>query len=371
MDFLCGYSVNNMGHSHPRLVAAAIEQVKKITQTSRAFHNDKMGATAEYLCETFGYDKMLPMNTGVEACETVCKIARRWGYQKKGIAPDQAKIVMANGNFWGRTITASGASDDPMRFRNFGPFTPGFPLIDYDDIGAVRKLFKEEGKNICAIFMEPIQGEKGVIIPDSKFFPEVAKLCKEHKILLCIDEVQTGIGRTGQLFGHQWDGIKPDMISVGKAISGGVLPVSAAFGSNELMSLIGPGEHGSTFGGNPLGMVVAKTAIEILMDERLIENSQKMGELMSYELNQIKSGLIKQERGRGLFRVLEIQKDARVNANDMCDILLPRGLLTRAAKDYNVRLAPALVISEKEVLKSVKIIKKGIKALEKLNKERK
>lgn len=326
--------------------------------------------TAEYLTKLLGYDKMLPMNTGVEACETAVKIARRWGYVVKGIPENQAQVVMANGNFWGRSITASGACDDPSRYTNFGPFTPGFPLVPYDDIPAIKALFEREGKNIAGIMFEPIQGEGGVIVPDQNYLKNVKQLCKEHNVLMILDEVQTGFGRTGKLMASDWEGVKPDILSVGKALSGGTMPVSGAFCDNHIMMNIKPGDHGSTYGGNPLGMAVARVAIQTLIEERMVENASKMGEIFADQLSQIKSPLLKETRGRGLFRAIEVVHDSKVKGDDLAYILMKLGLLSKASHDYSLRLAPALVIKESEVIEAASIIKDGFKQLEKLNAER-
>jgi ornithine--oxo-acid transaminase len=256
MDFLAGYSSTNQGHCHPKIVAALVDQASKLTQTSRAFHNTQMGAFSQQLCDLLGYEKFLPSSTGVEACESACKLARRWGYVVKGVEHDKASIVMANGCFWGRSITASGGCDDPSRYDNFGPFTPGFPLVDFNDLPALEAYFKSD-PNTCAVMLEPIQGEGGVIIPDEGYLKGVRALCDKYNVLLITDEVQTGLGRTGKLMGYDWDGIKPDIVTLGKAISGGVTPVSGIVSQAAVMDTIKPGDHGSTYGGNPLGMAVA------------------------------------------------------------------------------------------------------------------
>lgn len=347
-----------------------MEQALRITQTSRAFHNDQMGQACEYLCKTLGYDKFLPMNSGAEAGETSVKLARRWGYVKKGIPSNQAKVVVMEGNFWGRTITASGACDDPVRYENFGPFTPGFPMVPFNDIPAIKKMF-ETDPNIAAILLEPIQGERGVIIPDHGYLTEVKKLCKKHNVLMILDEIQTGFGRTGKMMAYEWDkDSKPDIIAVGKALSGGFMPVSGAFCDDEIMMNIKPGEHGSTYGGNPLAMATAKAAIKTLVEEGMPENALKMGEILGDELIKIKSPIIKDTRGRGLFRAVEVASDSRVNGNDFAYILMKLGLLTKATHDYSLRLAPALLINEQQVVESANIIKEGVKVLENLHRER-
>lgn len=292
MDFLCGYSSNNQGHSHPKILKAFIEQAMKITQTSRAFHNDQMGPTCQYLCNLLGYDKFLPMNSGAEAGETAVKLARRWGYVKKGIPDNQANVVFMEGNFWGRTITASGACDDPIRYEKFGPFTPGFPLVPFDDTEAIRKLF-ESDPNIAGICLEPIQGERGVIIPHENYLKEVRKLCTKHNVLMMLDEIQTGFGRSGKMMAYEWDmQEKPDILIVGKALSGGLMPVSGAFCNDNIMLNVKPGEHGSTYGGNPLAMAVARAAISTMVEEKMPENAEKMGEVFKTELAKIKNPII-------------------------------------------------------------------------------
>jgi ornithine--oxo-acid transaminase len=370
LDFLCGYSSNNQGHSHPKILKAFIEQALKITQTSRAFHHDQMGLTCEYLTKLLGYDKFLPMNSGAEAAETSVKIARRWGYVTKGIPHNQAKVVMMQGNFWGRTITASGACDDPSRYTNFGPFTPGFPLVPFNNIGAIKELF-ESDPTICAIFLEPILGERGVIIPDKGYLTEIKKLCRKHNVLMCLDEIQTGLGRTGKLMAYEWDeDAKPDIMAVGKALAGGLMPVSGAFCDDHIMMNIKPGDHGSTFGGNPLAMATARAAIKTLVEEGMPENAKHMGEILGEELRKIKSPLIADTRCRGLFSAVEVARDSRVDGHDLAKIVMKLGLLTKATHDYNLRLAPALIITEDEVLEAAQIVKEGVKVLEQLHKER-
>lgn len=328
-----------------------------------------MGPTCEYLTGVLGYDKFLPMNTGVEGTETSVKLARKWGYTKKGIPDNQAKVIMMEGNFWGRTITAAGACDDPSRYSGFGPFTPGFPLVPYDDINALKNLI-ENDPTICAVMLESIQGERGVIIPQEGYLKQIRELCTKHNVLMIMDEVQTGFGRTGKLMGYNWEGVKPDIVAVGKALSGGIMPISGAFCNDEIMLCIRPGEHGSTFGGNPLAMAVAKAAIHTLIEEGMVENALAMGEVLGEELSSIKSPMIRDTRGRGLFRALEVVHDSHVDGSDLAYILMKLGLLTKATHDFSLRLAPALLIKENEVREAAKIIKEGVKELEKLNNER-
>lgn len=292
MDFLNGYSSSNQGHCHPKIVDALVKQSKLITQTSRAFYNEHLGDCAEYLCKLLKYDKMLPMNGGVEAAETAVKLARRWGYVVKKIPENEAVVLVARGNFWGRTITASGACDDPQRYTNFGPFTPGFDLVNYNDIADLKAKLQHHGNNVCAVMLEPIQGEAGVKVPANGYLSEVKKLCKANNVLFILDEIQTGFGRTGKLMAYEWDNAQPDILAVGKALSGGMMPVSAAFCNDNIMMNIKPGDHGSTYGGNPLAMRVSKVAIQTLVEEGMIENSLKMGEIFQDELSKIKSPLI-------------------------------------------------------------------------------
>lgn len=330
-----------------------------------------MGDTCEYLCKALGYDKFLPMNAGVEAAETAVKLARRWGYVKKGIPKDKAECVVMEGNFWGRSITASGACDDPARYEGFGPFTPGFPLVPFNDLAAIKKKFEADGPNICAILLEPIQGERGVIIPDKGYLTELKKLCKKHNVLMIVDEIQTGFGRTGKLMAYEWDeNSKPDIISVGKALSGGFMPISGAFCDDHIMLNVKPGEHGSTFGGNPLAMATAKASIKTLIEEGMPENALKMGDILGEELSKIKSPIISDTRGRGLFWAVDVRADSKVNGTDFAYILMKLGLLTKATHDNSLRLAPALVITKEEIRDAVKIIKEGVKVLENLDKER-
>ncbi len=346
-----------------------VKQCKLITQTSRAFHNDQLGEFSEYMCNLLGKDKLLPCNTGVEAVETAVKLARRWGYNVKGIPDNKAKIILAKDCFWGRSITASGACDDPLRYEGFGPFTPGFELINFNDLDALSKAVKDS--NVCAFIVEPIQGEAGVRIPSPGYIKAAYEICKENNVLFVADEVQTGFGRTGTLMCTDFDGIKPDMWSVGKALSGGMMPVSAVLGNDDIIMEVKPGEHGSTYGGNPLACAVSKRAIEVLIEEGMVENSREMGQLFKEELEDICSPLIKEVRGRGLFVSIELHPDSKVDGHDLTYKLMENGLLTKATHTYTVRFAPALVINEKEVIKASKIIKKSIKQIEKLNKERK
>jgi ornithine--oxo-acid transaminase len=311
----------------------------------------------------------LPSSTGVEACESACKLARRWGYVIKGVEHDKASIIMANGCFWGRSITASGGCDDPQRYNNFGPFTPGFPLVPYDDVPSIEAYLKKD-PNCVAIMLEPIQGEGGVIIPQEGYLKKLRDLCDKYNVLLITDEVQTGLGRTGKLMGYNWDGIKPDIATLGKAISGGVTPVSGIVADAHIMDTIKPGDHGSTYGGNPLGMAVAQAAISAIVDEGMVENSAKMGALLKKEIEGINSPLIKEVRGRGLFVGVEFKHELPVDGNDFAKLLRENGLLAKSTHRHCVRLSPALVVKEHEIMEALETIKHSMGQLEKLNDQR-
>ena len=321
-DFMAGFGSTNQGHAHPEIVKALIEQAHKVTQTSRSFYNTQLGVFAEYICNLTGYDKFLPSSGGVEACESACKLARRWGYNVKGVEANKAHIIMCNGNFWGRSITASGACDDDSRSKNFGPFTPGFPLVDYNNLEALEAQMMRE-PNLVAVYLEPIQGEGGIIIPQHGYLSKVKALCEKYNCLFIADEVQTGFGRTGKLLGYEFDmkDTKPDMLVLAKSISGGVIPVSGVVCNDEIMMQIQPGDHGSTYGGNPLGMAVAKRAVEVLIEEKMVENSATLGEYLFGLNSTLKSPLIKEVRGRGLFQGIEFHHDLKVDGNDMARIL--------------------------------------------------
>ncbi|MDR3286568.1 MAG: ornithine--oxo-acid transaminase, partial [Prevotellaceae bacterium] len=288
-DFLSAYSAVNQGHCHPRIIEAMKQQAEKLTLTSRAFYNNVLGEYEEYICKYFGYDKVLPMNTGAEADETALKLARRWGYIHKGIEENKAVIIACDGNFHGRTITIVSMSTDPDSYKNYGPFTPGFIKIEYNNVDALEKTLNENGKNVAAFLVEPIQGEAGVYVPDDGYLKKCYDLCKKHNVLFIADEVQTGIGRTGKMLACSHENVRPDILILGKAVSGGVMPVSAVLADDEIMLTIKPGEHGSTFGGNPLGCKIAIEALQIIKDENLVENAEKMGIIFRRELNSFKS----------------------------------------------------------------------------------
>jgi len=360
IDCLSGYSALNQGHCHPRIVKAAIQQIQTLTLTARAFFNDKLGPAEKYLCELTGYEKCIFMNTGVEGGETAIKLARRWGYVKKKIPDNKARVVFCNGNFWGRTIAACGSSDDPDRYKAFGPFEGlNFDLIDYNDIAALEKKLKED-PHVCAFMLEPIQGEAGVIIPDEGYLKKVRELCTQYNVLMICDEVQTGLGRTGKFFCCDWEGVKPDLVILGKALSGGLMPISVVLANNDVMINIRPGEHGSTFGGNPLAAIVATEAIKVVLEEKLVENSLEMGEYFRKLLGDIKSPHIKAIRGRGLFTAVEMKEGGW----QVCLNMLKNGLLAKTTHGNTIRFSPPLIINKTQIEESVKLIEKSLNELD-------
>ncbi|XP_075532982.1 ornithine aminotransferase precursor isoform X2 [Dermacentor variabilis] len=323
-----------------------------MTLTSRAFYNTALGELAERLTNMFGYDKVLPMNTGVEAAETACKLARRWGYDVKGIPANKAKIVFAENNFWGRSIAAVSASTDPSSYAGFGPFVPGFSIIPYDDLPALEKELQDP--NVCAFMVEPIQGEAGVVVPSAGYLRGVRDLCTKHRVLWIADEIQTGLGRTGKMLCVDHDNVRPDIVTLGKALSGGLYPVSAALADDEVMLVIKPGEHGSTYGGNPLGARVAVAALEVLEEERLAENAQRLGEILRAELGKLPKDLVTKVRGKGLLNAIIVAPG--LDAWEICLKLKENGLLAKPTHGDKIRLAPPLVISEKELRQCIEII---------------
>lgn len=358
-DFLSAYSAVNQGHCHPRIIRALKEQADKVTLTSRAFYNNRLGEYEKYITEYFGYDRVLPMNTGVEGGETAVKLARRWGYDIKGIKPYEAKIVFVDGNFWGRTLAAISSSSDPLSFKGFGPFMPGFERIPYNDLQALEaKLAADD--NIAGFMFEPIQGEAGVVVPDEGYLKGVRELCTRYNVLMIADEVQTGLCRTGKLLACDWEEVKPDILILGKALSGGVMPVSAVLSSDEVMLTIKPGEHGSTFGGNPLACAVAIEALQVLKDEKLDENAQVMGTMLRNGLNEIKSPLIQLVRGKGLLNAIVIDESYGITANDLCYGFKERGLLAKPTHGNIIRFAPPLVINKEQMEECITIIKDTI-----------
>ena len=364
-DFLSAYSAVNQGHCHPKILKALNNQASKLTLTSRAFHNDVLADYEEYITSLFGYDKVLPMNTGVEGGETANKLARKWGYMKKGIAEDKARIIFANGNFWGRTLAAISSSDDPLSYKGFGPYMPGYSLIPYNDLSALEHEFQDT--NVAAFMVEPIQGEAGVVVPDEGYLSGVRALCTKYNVLFIADEVQTGIARTGKMLACDFEDARPDILILGKAISGGVLPISAVLADDDIMLCIQPGEHGSTFGGNPLACKVAQAALEVVMDEDLAGNANVLGKLFRSELNKrlASTNIVKLVRGKGLLNAIVIN-DAEDSSTawDMCLALRDNGLLAKPTHGNIIRFAPPLVISEEELLNCIDIIVNTIKSFD-------
>ena len=361
-DFLSAYSAVNQGHCNERILDSLTSQAHKLTLTSRAFHNNILGEYEKYITKLFGYDKVLPMNTGVEGGETANKLARKWGYIKKGIKENKARIIFARGNFWGRTLAAISSSDDPSSYKGFGPYMPGYDLIAYNDLNALENELKDP--NVCAFMVEPIQGEAGVIVPDPGYLSSVRKICDKYNVLFIADEVQTGIGRTGKLLACDHENVKPDILILGKALSGGVYPVSAVLCNDDVMLCIQPGEHGSTFGGNPLACAVAKTALEVVIDENLSDNANLMGNIFREELNKLNSSIIKEIRGKGLLNAIEIKKTSSISAWEICMLLKNKGLLAKPTHGNIIRFAPPLIINKKEILECTSIITDVFKSVE-------
>jgi len=360
-DFLSAYSAVNQGHCHPKIIAAMMEQASKLTLTSRAFHNDVLGKYEKFLTELLGYDKLLPMNTGVEGGETAIKLARRWGYEVKGIEKNKAKVIFAEGNFWGRTLAAVSSSNDPSSYNGYGPFMPGFELIPYNDLIALENAISDP--NVAAFMVEPIQGEAGVVVPHEGYLKGVSELCKKYNVLFIADEVQTGIARTGKMLACDHEGVKPDILVLGKALSGGTMPVSAVLASNEIMLTIKPGEHGSTYGGNPLACAVAIAAMQVVIDEKLSENAERLGEVLRAGLSEIKSDRVTAVRGKGLLNAIVIQEKDGIDAWDVCLKLKERGLLAKPTHGDIIRFAPPLVINEEQLKECIQIIKETIESL--------
>lgn len=366
-DFLSAYSAVNQGHCHPKIVKALVDQASKLTLTSRAFHNDCLGEYEEFITNYFGYDRVLPMNTGVEGGETAIKLARRWGYDVKGIPDGEARVLFAGNNFWGRTLAAISSSDDPTAYKGFGPFMPGFHTVSYDNLEELEEEFKKDAANIAAFMVEPIQGEAGVVVPQDGYMSSVKKLCEKYNVLLIADEVQTGLGRTGYSLAVDHDQCKPDIVVLGKALSGGVIPVSAVLASDEVMLTLRPGEHGSTYGGNPVACKVATAALEVLRDENLSQNSFERG-------NQLRNGLtsmigntcVESVRGRGLLNALVIDQPKggygdHGKAWEVCLAMKDNGLLAKPTHGNIIRFAPPLCIGESQVDECLGIIEKSLK----------
>ena len=364
-DFLSSYSAVNQGHCHPKIIHALQEQSKKLCLTSRAFYNDILGPYCEFITNYFAYDRVLPMNTGVEGGETAIKIARKWAYNVKGIVPNKAKVLFANGNFWGRTLAAVSSSDVKSTKNNFGPFMPGFKLIPYNDLDSLERELQD--KNTAAFMVEPIQGEAGVVIPDDGYLEGIRKLCNKYNVLFIADEVQTGLGRTGRRLATDYEDARPDILILGKALSGGVYPVSAILADDELMLCIKPGQHGSTFGGNPLAAAVAKTAIQVIDDENLSENALSMGSIFrsAIEIYSNRSNIIKEVRGKGLLNAVVINnKLEKEIASKICLSLMKKGLLAKTTRGNIIRFAPPLVINKEQMLNSLDIILETFRSFE-------
>lgn len=361
-DFLSAYSAVNQGHGHPAILKALYKQAETLALTSRAFYNDALGEYEKFVTEYFGFDKVLPMNTGAEGVETAMKLVRKWGYKVKGVEQNKAKIIFAKDNFHGRTISVISASNDPEATNDFGPFTPGIVSVPYNNIEALKKELQDE--NVVAFIVEPIQGEAGVMVPDDGYLKKAHALCKEKNVLFVADEIQTGIARTGELLAVDYDGIKPDVLILGKALSGGVYPVSAVLANDDIMLTIKPGEHGSTYGGNPIACKVAIAALTVVKEEKLAENARKMGEILRRELKSIKSDMIKTVRGKGLLNAVVIEPKNGKEAWDVCLKLRDNGLLAKPTHGHIIRFAPPLVINEEQIMECVDIIKKTFKEIE-------
>lgn len=355
-DFLSAYSAVNQGHCHPRIIAALTEQAKRLTLTSRAFHNNVLGEYEQFITKLFGYDKVLPMNTGVEAGETACKLARKWAYMRKGVADNEARIVFCENNFWGRTLAAVSSSTDPTAYKHYGPFMPGFDLVPYDDVASLEKACSKP--NVAAFMVEPIQGEAGVVVPSDGYMREVRRICRENRVLLIADEVQTGLARTGRRLACDHDQVKPDILMLGKALSGGVLPISACLADNEVMDCMTPGTHGSTYGGNPLACRVAIAALRVLEEEKLAENAERLGHRLREQLRQRlpigKGKPVEQVRGRGLLNAVVMHPSS--DAWKVCLQLAARGLLAKPTHNHIIRLAPPLVITEAQLDECIDIL---------------
>ncbi len=361
-DFLSSYSAINQGHCHPKIVKAMNKQAQKLALTSRAFYNSSLGEYEAYITNYFNYDKVLPMNTGAEGGETAIKLCRKWGYKQKGITENQAKIIVCENNFHGRTISIISMSTDPEARRDYGPYTPGFITIPYNNIEALERELQDP--NVAGFFVEPIQGEAGVILPDEGYLQKAFALCKKHNVLFIADEVQTGIGRTGKLLACDYEGVRPDILVLGKALSGGMYPVSAVLADNNIMLTIQPGEHGSTFGGNPVAAQVAMAALNVVKKEKLSENASKLGEIFRTELQNIQSKMISQVRGKGLLNAVVIKPKNGKTAWDVCIQMKEQGVLAKPTHGDIIRFAPPLVINEKQLYDALEKIKQTFKVFE-------
>ena len=363
LDFLSAYSAVNQGHCHPRIIKALQDQSQVLTLTSRAFHNNILGEFEKFITNMFGYDRVLPMNTGVEGGETAIKLARKWGYEVKGIPENQAHVLFAEGNFWGRTIAAVSTSDDEDSYGNFGPFVPNFSNIPYNDISALEDALKNN-PNVCAFMVEPIQGEAGVVVPDDGYLKAVRDLCNQYNVLFIADEVQTGIARTGKLTCCEHEGVKPDLLILGKALGGGVFPVSCVLGNDEVMLTIKPGQHGSTFGGNPLACAVAMAALNVVKDEYLSENAERLGVIFRKRMENMNLPMVSLVRGKGLLNAIKIEPFGNgIKAWDVCIKMRDNGLLAKQTHEHIIRFAPPLVISEEQIHQACDIIENSLKEL--------
>lgn len=357
-DFLSGYSAVNQGHCHPKIIAAFIEQAQQLTLTSRAFHNDQLGIFEKYITEYFGYDKVLPMNTGVEAVETGIKLCRRWAYEVKGIEENKAVILVCANNFHGRTSTVISFSSDPSSYQKFGPYMPGFRTIPFNDLDALAEALKD--KNVAGFLVEPIQGEAGVVVPDAGYLSQVRQYCTDANVLMIADEIQTGLCRTGAMLCCDHEDVRPDILLLGKALSGGTMPVAVVLADDEIMLTIKPGEHGSTYGGNPLACRVAVASLEVLKEEKLAENAERMGTLLRKELKALQSPFIRTIRGKGLLNAIEIEHENAEAAWEICLALKENGLLAKPTHGDKIRFAPPLIITEHQVMECVDIIARSL-----------
>jgi ornithine--oxo-acid transaminase len=361
-DFLAAYSAVNQGHSHPKIVKALTEQASKLALTSRAFYNNVLGEWEEYITKLFGYDKMLPMNSGAEADETALKLIRKWAYKKKGIPQNEARIICCDGNFHGRTITIISMSTDPDAYGDYGPFTPGFVKVPYNNLEALEAELKNP--NTAGFLVEPIQAEAGVYVPEDGYLTKAKALCEKHNVLFVADEVQTGLGRTGKMLACDHEGVRPDILVLGKAISGGMIPVSCVLADDEIMLTIKPGEHGSTYGGNPIAAKVAIAALEVLQEEKLIENSEKIGAYFRKEMKAINSPLIQEVRGKGLLNAIQIKPTNGKTAWDVCLAMKEHGLIAKPTHEHTIRFTPPLTITEEQMAEAISLIKKAFAEFE-------
>lgn len=361
-DFLSAYSAVNQGHCHPRIVDAMVSQARKLALTSRAFYNSVLGEYEEFVTRYFGYDKVLPMNSGAEADETALKLCRKWAYKKKGIVQGNAKIICCEGNFHGRTITIISMSTDPDARNDYGPFTPGFITIPYNDLTALEDALKDP--DVAGFLVEPIQGEAGVFVPDEGYLKKSYDLCRKHNVLFIADEVQTGLARTGKLLACDHEGVRPDILILGKALSGGLMPISAVLADDDIMLTIRPGEHGSTFGGNPIAAKVAIAALSVLKDEKLAENAERLGRIFRDEMKSIKSDMIELVRGKGLLNAVVIRPKNGKTAWDVCLAMKEKGVIAKPTHEHIIRFAPPLVINETQLREAIGLIKEAFKLFE-------